>query len=196
MNLFTPTKLTIVTVTGAGIIGGSVGLAKHMQTTLPPAISIKAQIEGENKKLLTGDRPELWGIKLSTYEKEIRAKHPTITIANAGELKIWCETKTSIDFKDSDQAEYKVAKEICTVPTNREKFLSIPKTLTKGDGWTQKLTSYKQEGTGVNAIPKIDKNTVNDAQVIKQWCEKEIEKEFKTENNDYNLALKWCTETK
>lgn len=184
--MLSPAKLAVISVTGIGIAGVGTAYA------LSPKITIQKKLKKDKKKLLTGDNETLWTIKLSTYkkiEKDTNTfKLPTEDWKN---LKSWCEEKIKEEFSGKNKALYERIKQVCIVPTNKEKLNSESKELATSVEWKAKGNTYTDEG--VYAIPSIKKrDTV--AKELEDWCKVALENEFEDEEkNNYPLVLKWCT---
>ncbi|OAL09975.1 hypothetical protein A6V39_03620 [Candidatus Mycoplasma haematobovis] len=187
--MITPTKLVGISVASVGIAGGSAGA---MYAFWPETISIEKKLIEENKKILGEGNEALWGIKLATYNR-IKSKHEEIKLGGDkwSDLKKWCLQQTKSSFDEKKQKLYEGVKEVCIVPSHREKFKNASKDLAGNDDWTSKAQEYT--GTGDKVIVGIKKDSTT-AKQLETWCGKALEKEYEDDQkNDYPLVLKWCT---
>lgn len=186
-----PVKVLTTALLGSCVIGGGVAYS-----LLTKSISIKEQLSNDNKKLLTSEEEALWKIKLSTYTS-LNNTNTKIKLDKEEKwenLKSWCEEKVKEDFNDKNKELYQGVKQICTVPSNREKLTSLTKALaTKPEHWKAKEQAYKSEGT--SPITTISKDQESVIEGLKEWCKISLEEEFtKDVSGSYKLTLKWCTE--
>ncbi|OAL09970.1 hypothetical protein A6V39_03595 [Candidatus Mycoplasma haematobovis] len=188
------TKVVGTVLVGGGIAGA--GTAYALSSNQKAKTTIENKLNEEQKELLDGEVEALWEIKLTTY-KRIKAKDNTfeLTPLSWQGLKNWCSTNKGKENNETNQKIYERVKEVCIVPTYKEKLLKENKQLAEDtQDWTNRTNDYKQSGNNL-LIDGIDRaNPGNDA--LKNWCTNTIlNSKFTTEDKNYNLAVKWCTKT-
>ncbi|OAL10496.1 hypothetical protein A6V39_00330 [Candidatus Mycoplasma haematobovis] len=178
--------------TSVSAIGGGIATSTYF---LLPDNSIKAQIIKENKKILDyGAKSEFWEIKLHTLTSASTTQKYSTTLAGNtwDKLRDWCKTSLSKGFTEKNK-DYTSIKDLCTVPTNKEKLAKENKNIAVTRELTQKVQSYKTTGNNALSID-ISGNDNAIASNMEIWCQSALENEYtETNKNTYPLTLKWCT---
>ncbi|OAL09984.1 hypothetical protein A6V39_03665 [Candidatus Mycoplasma haematobovis] len=187
----TSAKIISGVVASTGVIGGSIGTAYALRS--PSNISISKQLENEGKKILISSASsDLWNIKLKTYQKQ-KATLTIIELAeeNIGTLKSKCNSNLTSEFNEKNKPLYEALKTVCTSPTNKEKLFSLDHEI--AEDWSTKASTYNSVAQTEHAIEEF-KNTRPTGDQIREWCEKIIKEEFKSDTDkNYKLSIKWCT---
>ncbi|OAL09974.1 hypothetical protein A6V39_03615 [Candidatus Mycoplasma haematobovis] len=134
-----------------------------------------------------------WDIKLHAYntsDKKIK-----LTKEDVQSLKEWCLSVLSKPLNSKDDT-YSQAKQVCTLPTSKEKLLKEQKVLATENDWEGRATEYAKTGKDNLAIPEFKgKTEAINKKDIENWCTSALNSEITKEKSNYNLTLKWCTKT-
>ncbi|OAL09989.1 hypothetical protein A6V39_03690 [Candidatus Mycoplasma haematobovis] len=155
--------------------------------------TIRSKITEETGKKILAITAKGWDIKFHTYTS--LTNKVKVTPNTEEGLKIWCTNTLDSNFSEGQNDIYLQAKQICTLPTSREKLLKDKKVIATGEDWQGRATAYTTEGINDLVILELKGNKKPTKKEIEDWCNKALEKEIEEGQDNTNLTLKWCTKT-